>query len=211
MGPEVLRDKGGFLSPVVRVVPHDGGLAVEKDFSGKNAVTRAFLGPLLVRREDAILRRLEGVPGVPRSLGVAARGRVLRLEYVAGRTLGKFKDGELPDDVFARLEETLAAVHRRGVVHLDLRQKKNVLVADADRRPWLIDFANAARVDGASPLRPLAARLRAIDRSGLLKFKARYFSRLLTPADRAELKRHAKYRRLWIFSPHSRRDRDIVW
>lgn len=211
MTGRVLRDKGGFLSPVVTLVPRGDGLAVRKDFGPRNPVTRGVLGPLLVRREWAILRRLDGIPGVPRAYEVADRGRALVLEYVPGRTLGKFKDGELPDRVYAQLEATLAEVHRRGVVHLDLRQKKNVLVADADRRPWLIDFANAARVDGASPLRSLAEKLRAIDRSGLLKFKARYFSRLLTAGDRETLRRHAKYRRLWVFSPHTVRDRDVVW
>lgn len=211
MPGRVLRDKGGFLSPVVSVVPHGTGHAIRKDFGPRNAVTRGVIGPLLVRREWSILKRLEGVAGVPRVFEIADRGRALLLEYVAGRTLGKFKDGELPESVYAQIEETLAGVHRRGVVHLDLRQKKNVLVADADLRPWLIDFANAARVDGASPLRPLAEKLRAIDRSGLLKFKARYFSRLLTAADRETLRRHAKYRRLWVFSPHTVRDKDVVW
>jgi len=210
MADQVLRDKGGFLSPVVTLVPHGAGRAVRKDFGSKNPLTRGIIGPLLVKREWSILRRLEGIPGIPRAYEVTGRGRVLLVEYVPGRTLGKFKDGELAERVYRDLEETLAAVHARGVVHLDLRQKKNVMVADADRRPWLIDFANAARVDGG-PLRPLAEKLRDIDRSGLLKFKARYFSRLLTDRDRGVLKRHAKMRKYWIFSPHTVRDRDIVW
>ncbi|HEU4339821.1 MAG TPA: hypothetical protein VFS19_07110, partial [Planctomycetota bacterium] len=66
----VLRDKGGFLSPVIRLVPHDGGRAVLKDFRDRNPVTRSVLGPILVRREHAILQRLAGIPGIPRAFGV---------------------------------------------------------------------------------------------------------------------------------------------
>jgi len=206
-GP-VLRDKGGFLSPVIRLVPHRGGQAVLKDFRSRNALTRALLAPVLVRREFAILRRLEGIPGIPKAYEIV-EGRALLLEYVPGRTLGKFRPGELPDSVYRALVETLDAVHARGVVHLDLRQKKNVLIADLDRRPHLIDFANAFRVDGA--LRVLADRLRVVDRGGLLKFKARYFPHLLTAPDRTALKRQASLRKFWIFSPHTVREKDVVW
>ncbi len=204
----VLRDKGGFLSPVIRLVPHDGGRAILKDFRSRNPLTRGVLGPILVRREHAILRRLDGIPGIPRALGVVD-GRALLLEYVPGRTLGKFKPGELAESVYHDLEATLDAIHARGVVHLDLRQKKNVLIADRDGRPYIIDFANAVRVDGA--LRLLADRLKVVDRGGLLKFKARYFPHLLTAPDRAALKRQASFRKWWIFSPHTVRERDVVW
>lgn len=204
----VLRDKGGFLSPVIRLVPHEGGRAVLKDFRSRNPVTRSVLGPILVRREHAILRHLAGVPGIPRTFGVV-EGRALLIEYIPGRTLGKFKPGELADSVLHDLEATLDQVHGRGVVHLDLRQKKNVLIADRDGRPYIIDFANAVRVDGA--LRLLSGQLGAVDRGGLLKFKARFFPHLLTAPDRAALKRQASLRKFWIFSPHTVRERDIVW
>ena len=204
----VLRDKGGFLSPVIRLVPHDGGRAVLKDFRSRNPVTRSVLGPILVRREHAILRRLEGIAGIPRTFGVVD-GRALLLEYIPGRTLGKFRPGDLADSVYHDLEATLDEVHGRGVVHLDLRQKKNVLIADADRRPYIIDFANAVRVDGA--LRLLGEKLMAVDVGGLLKFKARFFPHLLTSPDRAALKRQASLRKWWIFSPHTVRERDVVW
>lgn len=204
----ILRDKGGFLSPVIRLVPHEGGIAVLKDFRSRNPLTRSVLGPILVRREYAILRRLAGVAGVPRVFEIVD-GRALLMQYIQGRTLGKFKPGELPDSVFRDLEATMDAIHERGVVHLDLRQKKNVLIADRDDRPHIIDFANAVRIDGA--LGVLADRLRNIDRGGLLKFKARFFPRLLTAADRAALKRQASLRKFWIFSPHTVRERDVVW
>jgi len=205
---EILRDKGGFLSPTIRRLEYGGRPAVMKDFRTRNVITRRVLAPALVRREFEILRHLEGVPGVPRAYAIVD-GAALVTEFIDGRHIGKFKPGELPDDVYRRLAATVAALHARGVAHLDLRQKKNILVAGP--QPYVIDFANAVRVRPASPLRAVFARLRRVDESGLLKFKARNWPHLLTGADREFLRRHRGLRSFWIFSPHTDRAKDIVW
>jgi len=194
LSARVLRDKGGFLSPVVSVVEHEGRPAVLKDYRRKNAVTRGLLAPSLVKREFAVLRHLEGIPGIPRAYAVLEK-RALLLEYVEGPTINKFKAGELPDRVYDRLVDLVRAMHARGVVHLDLRQRKNILIAG--EQPWLIDFANAMKGR-------LTAALRAVDESALLKFKKRNWPHLLTDADREALKSHKLLRKLWIFSPRGR-------
>ena len=89
MKARVLRDKGGFLSPVVSVVDHEGRPAVLKDYRKKNAVTRGLLAPSLVKREFAVLRHLEGVPGIPRVYAIVEK-RALLLEYIDGKTINKF-------------------------------------------------------------------------------------------------------------------------
>jgi len=83
-------------------------------------------------------------------------------------------------------------MHARDVVHLDLRQKKNILV-DARQRPWLIDF-------GAAMRGRLTAKLRGVDESALLKFKQRNWPHLVTDADREALKSHKFLRKFWIFT-----------
>jgi RIO-like serine/threonine protein kinase len=190
----VLRDKGGFLSPVVSVIDHEGRPAVLKDYRTKNAVTRGLLAPSLVKREFSVLRHLEGIPGIPRAYAVVEK-RALLLEYIEGRTINKFKAGELPDRVFVRLCDLVHAMHARGVVHLDLRQRKNILIAG--EQPWLIDFANAMKGR-------LTAKLRAVDESALLKFKQRNWPHLVTDADREAIKSHKFLRKFWIFSPRGR-------
>jgi RIO-like serine/threonine protein kinase len=192
--PRILRDKGGFLSPVVSVVDDKGRAAVLKDYRTKNAVTRGLLAPILVRREYAILKRLEGIPGIPRAYAIVGKMALL-IEYIEGKTLNKFKPGELPDLIYERLCETVRAMHGRGVVHLDLRQKKNIVVAGD--RPYLVDFANALKGR-------LTRQLRAVDESGLLKFKQRNFPHLVTDGDREVLKSHKFLRKFWIFSPRGR-------
>lgn len=189
--PRVLRDKGGFLSPLVSVVDHDGRPAVLKDYRGKNLVTRGLLAPRIVRGEFDVLRRLEGIPGIPKAYAVVEK-RALLLEFIEGTTIGKFKAGELPDSTFDLLRDTVRAMHARDVVHLDLRQKKNILI-DAGKRPWLIDF-------GAAMKGKLTAKLRVVDESALLKFKERNWPHLVTDADREALRSHKFLRKFWIFT-----------
>lgn len=204
---DIIRDKGGFLSPVIRRIEHEGRPAVLKDFRTKNVVTRRVLAPAMVRREFDILRRLEGIPGIPKAYAVIERTAIVTA-FIDGRHIGKFKPGQLPDAAYRQLVETVAAMHARDVVHLDLRQKKNILIAD---RPYLIDFANAMHIGRASPLRPFLARLKRVDESGLLKFKARTWPHLLTDADREFLRKHRGLRSFWIFTPHRDREKDMVW
>ena len=194
MKARLLRDKGGFLSPAVSVVDHEGRPAILKDYRKKNAVTRGLLAPRLVRREFDTLRHLEGIPGIPKVYAIVEK-RAILLEYVEGKTLNKFGPGELADRVFDRLCETVRAIHRRGVVHLDLRQRKNVLI-DGDR-PWVIDFANAVRGK-------LASKLAGVDESALLKWKQRNWPHLVTDEDREALKRHKFLRKFWIFTPRGK-------
>lgn len=197
MSPRVLQDKGGFLSPVVSVVEHEGRPAILKDYGRTNAVTRKVLAPSLVRREYSVLRHLEGCPGIPRAYAIVNKLGLL-LEYVEGKTINKFKAGELADRLFDRFCEAVRAMHKRNVVHLDLRQPRNILIAED--RVYLIDFANAIRGR-------LAKQLRAVDESALLKFKRRLWPHLMTEADEKTLESFNFVRKFWIFSPVGRKKR----
>ena len=101
-----------------------------------------WLGRLLAAREQSFHRRLHDVDGIPASLGpVRVGGRVLPYavarEFIAGHAL---REGEhVRDDFFLRFRQMLAEVHARGVAHVDLHKRENILVDDAGR-PHLIDF-----------------------------------------------------------------------
>jgi serine/threonine protein kinase len=73
------------------------------------------------------------------------------LEHVDGETLrqavARLRDRER---FFARLLETIQAMHTAGVAHGDLKRKENTLVT-ADESPRIIDFGIAA-ISGASGL-----------------------------------------------------------
>ncbi len=188
--------KRRWYRPVVHVVPlADGSEAVVKDFLPCPAFWRWTLGRLLVSREVRAYGRLGGVPGVPRFLG-RLDDWAFALERVPGKDLGKCPKGSLGPEVFERLAATVAEMHRRGVVHLDLRQRRNVLV-DKAGVPRVIDFSSALS------LRPggiLLRLLSPVDRSGVLKYKRRFLPDAISGEDHARLRRVERWRRFWPFS-----------
>jgi len=101
-----------------------------------------WLGHRLAAREAGFMTRLAGVEGVPGSLGLIVQdGRVLRhavsRQWVPGHAL---RPGEQVDAAFfPAFRRLLAEVHARGVAHVDLHKRENILVDDQGR-PWLIDF-----------------------------------------------------------------------
>ncbi|MFM8413551.1 MAG: hypothetical protein ACKOCX_02385 [Planctomycetota bacterium] len=101
-----------------------------------------WLGRKLAAREAAFMERLAGIEGIPVSLGpVSCDGKQLphavSRQWIAGHALAI---GERVDDrFFPTFRQLLAEVHARGVAHVDLHKRENILV-DRQGRPHLIDF-----------------------------------------------------------------------
>jgi hypothetical protein len=180
-----------------------------KDYAPCAWLGRWVIGPFSLWRERKAYALLQGIDGVPKMLPAPDR-RALIIAHVAGRSLSReaLKD---PERYLAALERLLDEIHARGVVHLDLRTKTNLMV-DERGLPWLIDFSSAMAL-GRWPLvgRALLALGRFTDRSALLKYRARYAPEMLDERDREELRRHGWARRLLLlpalFSEWRRRRR----
>jgi predicted Ser/Thr protein kinase len=143
---------------VVVKTPHRGG-------------PLAALWWTLLRREQAVYERLDGIPGIPRSFGLVGGG--LALEYVAGPSLRAHEARIVDrDQLFARLLATLKAMHAAGVAHGDLKRKDNIIVG-AGERPYLIDFGIAVRRSATSRLwnRCVFERLVQMDYNAWIKLK----------------------------------------
>jgi len=137
--------RGHGFKPDVLLVTGPGGRVIVKDYAGRGAWVRTWLAPWLVRRELRVFRSLETVEAVPRSLG-AIDSLALALEFRPGEPLSRALAARMGGEAVARfladLERDISAMHERGVVHLDLRHRDNVLWG-ADARPVLVDFAGA--------------------------------------------------------------------
>ena len=102
--------------------------------------------------------------------------------------------------MFERLRSLVGQIHARGVAHIDLRKRDNILVSE-DGRPCIIDFNASFCFDPAGPgARLLFPMLRRIDDSALLKWKSRLAPELLTEAEAARHRLMSRLRRLWIFN-----------
>jgi predicted Ser/Thr protein kinase len=144
------------------------------------------LGESAIRREHAIYRRIAGVPGIPKCLGLID-GRRLVLEYVDGHTFRRGEAGIRDRNAFfVRLLETLRTIHARGVAHGDLKRKDNLLVGPDDR-PYLVDFGVASVETGAATsLRNAMFRwMRQYDYNAWVKLKYRAQLDALPPDDAA--------------------------
>ncbi len=133
--------RGRWGNADVFLVETDDGPAIVKDFAPRRAVVRTLLGRWLIRREVRAYRALSDHPAVPRLLG-SIDALAFALEYRPGTRLSRALAPSLGPGFVTELESAVRGLHARGVVHLDLRHRSNVLVA-RDGRPVLIDFASA--------------------------------------------------------------------
>ena len=165
--------RGGWANPDVFLARGRGGRdVVVKDFAPRGRVVRATLGRYLIDREARVYDVLEGLDAVPRLLGRLDR-YALVIEYRPGVLLSRSLAGRLPKEFMAELERAIGAMHARGVVHLDLRHRSNILAGD-DGHPVLLDFASALVFEpkgwASRILQPLFAW---IDRGAVRKWRAR--------------------------------------
>jgi len=164
--------RGGWGNPDVFLVDGKQGRCVVKDFSPRSARVRRWLAPWLLRREERAYRRLEGLVAVPRLLGRVDE-EALVFEYRPGVLLSRSLAGHLSPEFVPELEDAVREMHRRGVVHLDLRHRSNIL-AGRDGHPVLLDFASALRFDPSTRWgRAAVALLGWIDRRAVDKWRVR--------------------------------------
>jgi len=169
---ERVLNRGSRANPDVLLVRHAGRLLVVKDFAPRGAWVRRWLGPWISARELRAWRALTGHAAVPRLLGRIDR-LAFAVEYRPGQSLFAAHRQPLAEGFLGELAQALAEMHRRGVVHLDLRNRTNVL-CDESGRPVLIDFGSALVFEpGSFGARWLLPVLAALDRRALRKWDAK--------------------------------------
>ncbi len=172
---EPLQQGAGRKPDVLLFEVPGGGLVVVKDFGPRAPWLRATLGRWLIARELRAYRALTGHPSVPRLIG-RIDSHAFALEHRPGRRLSRQRAAELAPDFLEQLETAVRGLHARGVAHLDLRHRSNVLV-DAQGAPVLIDFASAVCLaPNRWPQRWLLRALARVDEAALAKWRAKLVS-----------------------------------
>lgn len=189
--------KGNFGKPDLNRVEVEGRCLMVKDVRGQHLFLRWTLGLWLIDKEWKIYSRLAGIKGIPRPVERIDRF-AFAMEFIPGKPV--LRREPVPASFFRELERILGDVHERGVVHMDLRHKGNILVSE-EGEPFLIDFNSSfAFKDRGFLRRYLFPLLRWVDYGGLLKLKKRIAPALLTSEELAFLKRFERLRKLWIFN-----------
>jgi len=177
---------GGRAFAVVRVIEHEGGKAILKDFSRSSLLFQQTFGWFLAGREIRAYRRLKGVAGVPRLIRRTCPHGLL-LEYVPGTNCLDAPPDSFSREFFDQVGALLSQVRARGVLHCDVTGN---LVRGIDGKPWLVDFASSVVLPrGLGPVETWLRNLRRkYDERAVLKVKRRRAPHLLT-ADEAEQSR----------------------
>jgi predicted Ser/Thr protein kinase len=189
--------RGAWGKADILLVEKEGRKAIVKDFGRKTFPVRWY-GRWQIRREASIYRRLSGIRGVPRYFGRIGKN-AMAIEYVEGERISHWKRRELPPALFTRLWALIEAIHSRGIVHIDLRKRDNILIGP-EGEVFIIDFNASFRFPpGSRGARWFLPLLRRIDHFGFLKWKAALAPSLLSESERSAFRRMSFLRRFWIF------------
>jgi serine/threonine protein kinase len=189
--------KGRFGKPDLNRIETEGHTFMVKDVRRRSIFLRWTLGLWLIHKEWKIYSRLKGLKGIPRPVG-RIDPFAFAMEYIPGKAVGR--DETLSPSFFSELERVLREVHSRGVVHMDLRHKGNILVSEKGE-PFLIDFNSSFSFREKGILkRFLFPLFQWVDVGGLLKLKERVLPSSMTPEETSFLKRFNRFRKLWIFN-----------
>lgn len=189
--------KGRFANAIVFRYCDDGLDLVIKDFSHCPLPVRWTAGRFFIGREAKALGRLGGIKGVAAS-HYRLSPLMLAYPFIAGQPLRSLtRSGEtLPRGFFESLEKMVGQMHRRGVVHLDLRNLGNVLRGD-DGQPYFIDFQSSMRF-GPFP-RWVQTFMRGADLSGVYKAWRALCDEPLPARKGRFFDNFAQVRKRWIF------------
>ncbi len=176
-GPNIAKPR--WYKPVLRPISIRGVAALVKDYAPCPILWRQTYGRQMVERESAIYRSLAGVRGVTRYLG-DLDAFAFAVEMIEGKPVKEFKGTALCEGFVDRFRDAVLAMHARGIVHLDLRQRRNVLVGPGGE-PAIIDFASGIRLPPDSALFRL---LRVPDLTAVAKLREKHEPDRLTEEER---------------------------
>jgi hypothetical protein len=182
-----LKDQGAtdFIEVVIPYRPRNAWKGEVRFVDGcieKNHDANSFFSRLYARIclnfEEAALRRLEGVRGVPQFISRPTKTSI-RMTAVPGVPLEKLKRGNLSEPCFSLIKETVAEMHKLGVAHCDLHNR-NILIDNEE--PYIIDFATAY-TRGRFPLldRWVFEPLSRLDLQRVYKVERKFFGRGAPP------------------------------
>lgn len=193
--PGEMLSRGRWANAVLTIHRHGNALWVVKDFRPRAFALRNTAGRFLVRREVRVLRRLAGLAGVA-DAAFRLDAHALAYRYVPGVPLNQADLGARAPEYFAALERLLQQVHAvGGILHLDVRNARNVLVSERGE-PFLLDFQSHLST------RWLPARMRRwaerFDLAGVYKHWARRSPETLGETRARLLAEMNRWRRLWV-------------
>lgn len=165
-----------------------------KDFSGSPYFIRKTLGKIFINNEGHTMMKLVNNPSVTKGV-VFLSPCTLAFNFIKGKSIKEVHEGEIPKDFFITLEKNIREIHKKNIVHLDLRNLGNVIISDKGY-PYIIDFQSSISTKYLP--KKLRKILRASDLTGVYKCWAK---RCVDPLDKEReefFDDFQKIRKLWV-------------
>lgn len=129
-------------SPVIWRIEDNGEKAIVKDFRFNSFLFRNIVGRFLIWREEKAYRKLKGLKGAPAFYG-SIGGVTLIVEEIGGTAIEEMKViSSLDDSFYEALKNLIQEIHKRGLVHCDLKRAPNIILGN-DGQPYIVDWASA--------------------------------------------------------------------
>ena len=167
---------------------------VVKDFSPCPPFIRKTWGRFMVKREFKALKKLKGIAGIPAEPFLMDVYAVC-YRYQPGTILKDMTPESIGEDFFSEFENLVNLMHQRNMVHLDIRNQRNILVTDKGK-PALLDFQSSLNLENTP--RALHKIMKDIDISGVYKNWSKKKPDSLDSRRRAHLEALNKKRFLWF-------------
>jgi len=184
--------KKRLYGPDVHLLKREGTTVVEKTYRERPLPVR-LLGRFLVLWESYIYSKLRDIDGIPQ-LVRSPDPYTITTMFMGGQDMRR--NTEEPDEAyFEHLETLIRKIHARGVIHLDLRNRRNYGM-DESGMPYLVDFASSLYIPFSGILKRL---LCSIDWMGYLKIKAKINEKTLSEEENRRLSLGNTLSNLWFF------------
>lgn len=167
-----------------------------KDFRPCPWIVGQTFGRICIGKEFRSMDVLQDLPCVTPMVRRLSP-RTVAYSYIPGKPLNALhkESSPLPEAFFQRMEEMVAAMHARGIVHLDLRNMGNILCGD-DGQPYFIDFQSSMRLKWVP--RPLRGLIQGADISAVYKAWNRLGATPLPPEKKDYLEEFNRIRKFWV-------------
>jgi hypothetical protein len=187
---------GRWANADLLLYTHTDGVWVLKDFTPCPPFICKTWGAWMAARELRALVHLQGIPGIPAD-PFALDPYSFCYRFVPGTNLKYIRRTNPPGaDFFLKLEQSVHRMHQLGIVHLDIRYMRNIVVSDTGE-PLLLDFQTCLFLNRVP--RFMHQFLKNIDISGVYKCWKRVSGKTIDPERLAFLNKMEKKRSLWIF------------
>lgn len=191
--------------PALNLVRWKGRAALLKDYKNTAPLYRQTIGFILRAREAKVLEQLQGLAGMTQILARIDLDAIL-VDYVEGEAVGPWnrRGNAIPAGFFEKAKELVLTMHRRGVLHLDLSSRRNIIITH-DLQPHIVDFNSAITRNELNRWAGWTWEfLTGMDHTGLLRLKAKLARDQMTDTEWKTLQVTGTWHRLWPFRRASR-------